>query len=86
MDPWYSRPMPLHTSEYKLKVSLSDSKLKDHGSLVKERFFLCVSNVIMSPLTATLKCPHGTGEDTNGSEAVVAVECNEGNGGRKDHL
>ena len=40
MDPWCSRPMPLHTSEYKFKASLSDSKLKDHGSLVKERFFL----------------------------------------------
>jgi hypothetical protein len=27
----------------------------------------------MSPLTAKLKCPHGTGEDTHGAEAVTEV-------------
>ena len=40
----------------------------------------------MSPLTAKLKCPHGTGEDTNGAEAVTEVASDEDGGGREDHL
>jgi len=31
----------------------------------------------MSPLTAKLKCPHGTGEDTHGAEAVTEVASDE---------
>jgi hypothetical protein len=33
----------------------------------------CVSKIEMSPLTATLKCPHGRGKDTDESEAVTEV-------------
>jgi hypothetical protein len=33
----------------------------------------CVSKVETSPLTAELKCPLGTGEDTNGVEAVTWI-------------
>jgi len=33
----------------------------------------CVSKVIMSPLTAKLKCPHGNGKHTHGAEAVTEV-------------
>lgn len=40
----------------------------------------------MSPLTATLKCPHERGEDTNESEAVIEVASSEDGGGREDHL
>ena len=40
----------------------------------------------MSPVTATLKCPHGTGEDTHGAEAATAVACDEDVRGRQDHL
>src|SRR4030042_5586638 len=40
----------------------------------------------MSPLTAKLKCPHGTGEDTHGAEAVTEMASDEDGGGRKDHL
>ena len=32
----------------------------------------------MSPLTAKLKCPHGTGEDTYGAEAVTKEELKKG--------
>jgi len=39
----------------------------------------------MSPVTARLQCPHGTGEDTDGAEAVTAVACDEDGGGREDH-
>lgn len=46
---------------------------------------VCVSNVIMSPLTATLKCPHGR-ETLNGTEAVASVAHDEDGGGREDHL
>ena len=46
----------------------------------------CVSKVEMSPLTAKLKCPHGTGEDTHGAEAVTEVASDEDGGGREDHL
>jgi hypothetical protein len=40
----------------------------------------------MSPLTVKLKCPHGTGEDTYGAEAVTEVASDEDGGGREDHL
>jgi len=40
----------------------------------------------MSPLTAKLKCPHGTGEDTHGAEAVREVASDEDGGGREDHF
>jgi hypothetical protein len=40
----------------------------------------------MSPLTAKLKCPHGTGEDTHGAEAVTEVASDEDGGGGEDHL
>ena len=40
----------------------------------------------MSPLTAKLKCPHGTGEDTHGAEAVSEVASDADGGGRQDHL
>ncbi len=43
------------------------------GSSVKRKMETCVSKVIMSPLTAKLKCPHGTGKDTHGAEAVAEV-------------
>jgi hypothetical protein len=33
----------------------------------------CVSKAEMSPLTAKLKCPLGTGEDTNGVEEVTWI-------------
>jgi hypothetical protein len=46
----------------------------------------CVSKVEMSPLTAKLKCPHGTGEDTHGAEAVTEVASDEDGRGREDHL
>jgi hypothetical protein len=38
-----------------------------------ENIFPCVSKVIMSPVTAKLKCPHGDGKDTHGAEAVAEV-------------
>jgi hypothetical protein len=41
----------------------------------------CVSKVIMSPLTATLKCPHGDGKHTHGAEAVAEVAFDQ-DGGR----
>jgi hypothetical protein len=41
----------------------------------------CVSKVIMSPLTAKLKCPHGNGKDTNGAEAVAEVAFDKDGGG-----
>jgi hypothetical protein len=41
----------------------------------------CVSKVIMSPLTAKLKCPHGDRKDTHGTETVAEVAFN-GNGKR----
>ena len=34
---------------------------------------LYVNNVIMSPITATLKCPHERGEDTHGAKGVTSV-------------
>jgi hypothetical protein len=40
----------------------------------------------MSPLTAKSKCPHATGEDTYGAEAVTEVASDEDGGGREDHL
>ena len=39
----------------------------------------------MSPLTAKLKCPHGTGEDTHGAEAVTEVASDKDGRGRKYH-
>ena len=59
------------------------TQLKIH---VKENFSHCVSKVEMTPLTAKLKCPHGRGEDTDGTEAVTEVASHEDGGGRKDHL
>jgi hypothetical protein len=53
---------------------------------VKKKILSCVSKVEMSPLTAKLKCPHGTGEDTHGAEAVTEVASDEDGGGREDHL
>jgi hypothetical protein len=38
---------------------------------------VCVSKVIMSPITAELKCPHGRGKDTIESEAVTEVASHE---------
>ncbi len=38
----------------------------------------------MSPITATLKCPHGTGKDTIESEAVAEVASHKDGGGRED--
>jgi len=35
----------------------------------------CVSKGQVSPLTTKVKCPHGTGVDTDGAEAVTAVAC-----------
>jgi hypothetical protein len=40
----------------------------------------------MSPITAELKCPHGRGKDTYGSEAVTEVDSHGDGGGREDHL
>jgi hypothetical protein len=34
---------------------------------------MCVSKVIMSPLTAKLKCPHGDRKGIHGAEAVTEV-------------
>jgi hypothetical protein len=53
--------------------------------IVNKRFLICVSKVIMSPLTAELKCPHGTGEDTYGAEAVTEVASDEEGEGRLSH-
>ena len=39
----------------------------------------------MSPLTAKLKCPHGTGEDTHGAEAAKEVASDEDGRGRTYH-
>jgi hypothetical protein len=36
----------------------------------------CLSNVIMFPVTATLKCPHGTGEYTDGIEGSKEMASN----------
>jgi hypothetical protein len=41
----------------------------------------CVSKVIMSPLTAKLKCPHGNGKHTHGAEAVAEVAFDQDGGG-----
>ena len=51
------------------------------GRGVKVRRARCVSKVIMSPLTATLKCPHGDGKHTHGAEAVAEVAFDQ-DGGR----
>jgi len=40
----------------------------------------------MSPITATLKCPHGRGKDTIESEAVAEVASHKDGGGREDYL
>jgi hypothetical protein len=40
----------------------------------------------MSPITATLKCPHGRGKDFIESKAVAEVASHKDGGGRKDHL
>jgi hypothetical protein len=53
---------------------------------VKKGIRDCVSKVIMSPITAELKCPHGRGKDTIESEAVTEVASHEDGGGREDHL
>jgi len=52
-------------------------------SNVKHFFVGCVSKVIMSPLTATLKCPHGDRDDTHGAEAVAEVAFDQ-DGGRDE--
>ncbi len=44
----------------------------------------CVSKVIMSPLTAKLKCPHGTRENTHGAEGVTEVTGDGAGDGEKD--
>jgi len=41
---------------------------------------------MMSPVTATLKCPHGTGENTHGAEAAKAMACDEDVRERQDYL
>jgi hypothetical protein len=41
---------------------------------------MCGSKVIMSPLTAKLKCPHGNGKDTHGTEAVAEVAFSQAGG------
>jgi hypothetical protein len=46
---------------------------------------MCVSDVIMSPLSATLKCPHERREDTDGAEGATSVASDEDGGGREDH-
>jgi len=38
---------------------------------------VCVSKVIISPLTTKLKCPHGNGKHTHGAEAVAEVAFNQ---------
>jgi hypothetical protein len=48
---------------------------------VKGKKVFCVSKVIMSLLTAKLKCPHGDGKDINGAEAVTEVAFDEDGGG-----
>ncbi len=40
----------------------------------------------MSPLIATLECPHGNGEDSCGAEGVRSVGIDGDGKGRKDHL
>jgi hypothetical protein len=40
-------------------------------------FWLCVNNVIMSPLTARLKCLHERAEYTHGVEGVASVASDE---------
>jgi hypothetical protein len=49
---------------------------------VKQKIRDCVGKVKMSPLTAKLKCPHGTGEDAQGAEAVTELASDENGGGR----
>jgi hypothetical protein len=49
-----------------------------------EYFKQCVSKVIMSPLTAKLKCPHGNGKDTHGAEAVAEVAFDQDGRGWED--
>ena len=60
--------------------------LHSYGNPVNSLFAKCVSKVKMSPITAELKCPHGRGKDTIGSEAVTGVASHEDGGGRADHL
>ena len=52
-------------------------------NFVKQKMCKCVSNVIVSPVTATLKCTRGTGVDTHGAEAGTAVTCDEDGKARK---
>jgi hypothetical protein len=40
----------------------------------------------MSPITAELKCPHGSEKDLIESEAVTEVASHRDGGGREDHL
>jgi hypothetical protein len=41
----------------------------------------CVSKVIMSPLTAKLKCPHGDRRGIHGAEGVTEVAFDQDGGG-----
>jgi hypothetical protein len=50
-------------------------------NFVKLLLIGCVSKVEMSPLTAELKCPQGTGEETHRAEVVTEVASEE-DGGR----
>ena len=52
---------------------------------VKKGIRDCVSKVIMSPLTAKLKCPHGDRKDTHGAEAVTEVAFNQDGRGQEDY-